>query len=369
MDLQKISKNLLKNEWLQLEVELSHFLENPSEEIQDFILENIQQIFFDKNSKISLIYFFSYGKYFASLGKVYIAQKLLEIYFDKIYELKKIQEFQIKFEEVKEMGLVTKKLQQKRDSALQVLGNKESYKFATENQLVLENLHERYWGNERDWLKDQIIISKLENAQELKRSIYYLKKYGREESVIEKIKSTFPEIFKKEKEKNLDDKTNSKYNLNYDDLAIELLKNPVDHKLEETQVINYLKINLESEEEIKEKIVAFKFLGMNRVVSFLAEELIKKEQDEKSLINYECMRIDAELELGNFHKARDLAVEVLNTRSLLKTEEALVWYCLGESYYSLKDFKNAKNCYKKVSKDFPNYRLLKERLKEVEKNK
>jgi len=365
-----LSKILIDEDWKELEKELDEFLKNPHEEILEFLTENFSKIFLKNKSGLSLSYFYSFGTYYLSIGKIQYSQNLLDVYFQNLYEQKRIPSFKKSFHEIKSLGLVSKKIIAMEKSIDHVLGNKTAHAEALKYNSILENYHEKYWGNEKKWLEEKILVSKLSTTSELEKVLYYLKKYGSNEQIIEKIKNVFPLEFKSKNTSESKSKNNEfSYKLNYDEIALEFLKNPEGSKLEETKIINYLKVNFDEELELDEKIVAFKFLGMNRVVSYISGELVKRSTGEKEKINLEILRIEAELELGNFHHARDYAQDVLSSTALLKSEEILVWYCLGESYHGIKDFKNAKKYFDKVNLASPGYRLVKTRLEEIEKNK
>lgn len=163
---------------------------------------------------------------------------------------------------------------------------------------------------------------------------------------------------------------NENLNLNYDQVAMDLLSGAIEPSMEEQRrVINSLKFIPQEELTAKgqDMIVAFELLGMEQVVLTLCESVMKVQTDVKQRASTYYVWSQALFNTNDFYKAIDLIDEVLQSEPLYGEERLAFLYLKAEACLKLNKLKMAKDLYSSIKKQNANYRLVGERLKQLEK--
>ena len=170
----------------------------------------------------------------------------------------------------------------------------------------------------------------------------------------------------------LEEFKNEKLNVDYDQLAYELLSGAIDPSLkEQDKVISSLKFLSDSELESKglEMILAFEFLGMEKVVLVLCQRLLPLLSETKKRASCYFVWAQNLVSRGEYYKALDLIEEILNTEPIYGDELLAFVYLRAESYFNLNKFRLAHEIYLGIKKIKTNYRLTRERIAIIEANK
>lgn len=164
-------------------------------------------------------------------------------------------------------------------------------------------------------------------------------------------------------------KNTEKLNLDYDQIAMDLLSGAIEPNHEEQRrVISSLKYISKDEllEKGQEMIVAFELLGMEQVVHSLCESMIVILTDVKARASTFYVWAQALMNSENYYKAIDLIDNVLDSEPLYGEELLAFYYLKAEALLKLKKTKMAKELYLIIKEQKPHYRLTEERLKSIE---
>lgn len=167
-----------------------------------------------------------------------------------------------------------------------------------------------------------------------------------------------------------DAEVSKKLNFDYDQVAMDLLSGSIEPSFEEQRrVINSLKFITEEElfSKGQEMIVAFELLGMEQVVLVLCERMLKNLSDVKQRARTYYVWVQALFNLAEYHKVIDLIDDILLVEPVYGDERLAFLYIKAEACFKLNKTKLAKEIYATIHKQKPNYRLLGERLRSLEK--
>jgi tetratricopeptide (TPR) repeat protein len=152
-------------------------------------------------------------------------------------------------------------------------------------------------------------------------------------------------------------------------MALELLsgiKEP--NNEEQRRVINSLKFI--SDQELTSKgqdlIVAFELLGMEQVVYELCQKMLELQIDIKDRVITFYVWAQALSNNGDFYKTIDLIDDIFQKEPLNAEEGIAFKYLKAEACLKIKRLKMAKELYLEIKKINPHYRLVGERLVEIE---
>lgn len=241
---------------------------------------------------------------------------------------------------------------------------------------------QQYLVSDKEWAIDQwklcyefvllnsfdkeIFLILLEKASELEKKLS-------EEKFIELFKSKKIKVPRTTIKKEVNEKfKDEELSVDYDLMAMNLLSGAIGPSDEEQKrVINSLKFISEEELQSKgpEMIVAFELLGMEQVVILLCEKIITQLSDVKQRAGIYYVWTQALSNNGDFYKSLDLIEDVIAGEPLFGEECLAFLYLKAEIYLKLKKLNKAKELYLEIKKQNPYYRLVKERLKEIEKIK
>jgi tetratricopeptide (TPR) repeat protein len=159
------------------------------------------------------------------------------------------------------------------------------------------------------------------------------------------------------------------YKIDYDVLALEVLSGESAPTSEaQRKVIFSLKDMTEAELLAKggDMLVAFSLLGMELVVINLGEKLINITDDvkQRASIHYTCAV--AMYENQQFHKVIDIVNDIIDIEPLLTEEVMAFEYLKAEALFKLNRVKEARAIFTKIKKWNPHFRLVRQRLTEIE---
>ena len=160
--------------------------------------------------------------------------------------------------------------------------------------------------------------------------------------------------------------------VDYDQLAMDVISGEKKPSIAEQRRI-LISIQELNEQELKEKgkdmIIAFGLLGMEMVVIRLCERLIPLILEVNQRASIQFMLAQSYFESHEYHKVCDLIDDTFESEPLLQDESIAFKYLKAESLMKLKKYKMAKEIYIFIKKNSPRYRLVGERLRELEEFK
>jgi tetratricopeptide (TPR) repeat protein len=305
--------------------------------------------------------------------------------------LKRLPQIKLLIESLREAGLLKKNTSEYSKQLAVLKGIKSN--IAKEDMVYFELMeaHAEYWKEfpeflkqfillENDWMIDQwklcyefillnhfdkdIFIQLLEKSVELKNEKYEKKFVELFDRMNIQRRKTIP--FKAKN--NLIHDREKSY-VDYDLLSFNILSGETQPTAEEQKrVLNSLKFI--SPEELREKghdmIIAFELLGMEQVVLYLCEQVVKIQKEIKQIASTYFVWAQALNSNGDYMKAIDLVDDVLQGQPFNDEERAALVYLKAEAYFKLKKMQQAKKCYLEIKKNYPHYRLVNERLRAIE---
>jgi hypothetical protein len=123
------------------------------------------------------------------------------------------------------------------------------------------------------------------------------------------------------------------------------------------------------QENFENMIVGLNLLDLSKVAKDVIERVDKKRLSEEEQINLEYLNLETLFKLEDFFHIRDLVEDAINNLPIKGEELNSFLYLKAESYYYLGKFKEAYWSYLEIKKLNSNYRLVNQRLKELEKYK
>lgn len=158
----------------------------------------------------------------------------------------------------------------------------------------------------------------------------------------------------------------------YDQIAMDVMSGIMEPSLTEQKKVLLSVADMTDEELLtkgKDMIVAFGLLGMDKVVVSLSERMIPLLKNIKDRASIQFMLAQSLFNSGDFYKVSDLVDDVMISEPLLQDEAMAFFYLKAESLLGLKKYKAAKDIFLQVKKYNPNYRMVSERLRNLEEIK
>ncbi|MFA6237346.1 MAG: hypothetical protein WC635_08485 [Bacteriovorax sp.] len=326
------------------------------------------------------------------VGKLSLANNYAKKFLAYLIEHKRIPQIKIFIESVNEAGLLKNNSKEYFKLSEILLGKKIKVLSADLKHLELFLDHPEHWKQSSEFLKQYLLIEEEWDLNLWKYCYEFILLYHFDKEIfrmlLEKSRESKNKAFEKKLLSLLDSKKikvsryqpaetkdhvskPEKLNIDYDQIAMELLSGAKEPSFEEQRrVINSLKYI--SEEELfskgQEMIVAFELLGMEQVVLSLCERMISGLSDVKQRASTFYVWVQALFNTGDFYKAIDLADEVLLDEPLYGDERLAFQYVKAEACLKVNKIKMAKELYLSIKKQNPHYRLVGERLKSLEAN-
>ncbi len=324
------------------------------------------------------------------LGKLSQATLYAKKFAQYLIDHKRIPHLKIFIKSLSEAGLLKKNIPDYLAIQEILLGKIKNVTQKELNHFEYFSHHPEHWKKTSAFLKQYLLMDEDWNIEQWTLSYEYilLNQFDKDifkiiltkarESKNKSVEKKLVELFHsknikiesfKSNEKNAAKASIEKLNIDYDQLAMEVLsgsKNPDSE--EQRRVLNSLKFISESEllSKGQDMVIAFELLGMEQVVLALCEKIIKIQGDIKKRASTYFMWVQALSNIEEFYQAIDLINEVLDKEPLLNEERMAFLYLKAEAFLKLKNMKAAKVLYLEIKKQNPHYRLVGERLKTIE---
>lgn len=214
-----------------------------------------------------------------------------------------------------------------------------------------------------------------ESEEELiERNISFLKTMGRDEDVskeLRKLKKINPH------HKLLNEKISKDSTADSEGIFQDLMKevslftsnkaDDVDEKLFDTMAnfydYEYIQDNYE------DMIIGLQLLNLPNVALAISEKVERVVLDEEAIINLEYLKLEILMTLSEYYKVRDMADDMLRKYPVKGDELLSLLYIRAEAYMKNEQFAKAYDSFKEVYSIDDSYRLVGQRLKELEKYK
>lgn len=377
-----------EKQWTLILRELDHSLSRTlnSEEMDSVIwaFESIDKFFREKNAQK---YYFEMWKIAFNSGKIKLAKNYAEFILDYLIEYKRVPAIKKLIAELTVAGLVKKSIKFK--SANAILGMNDDYSLEYSSLFdshpeMLKKFKQplRNFLLEGDWCINhwRLAYEYIIKFHYDKEIFYLLAEKAREKKKVNHEKNFLKYLVSKKVDiKEFDKKKKSKprvqeseLNMDYDQLAMDLISGSIEPSIAEQKRI-LISINnlsdLEIVEKSKDMIIAFGLLGMDKVVMELCARAIPLMPDVKSRTSILFMKAQAMFNSSDYYKVVDLVDDMFENEPLLPDEMNDFDYLKAESLLKLKKYKNAEVIFMKIKKYNPQYRLVGVRLKYLEEIK
>lgn len=321
-------------------------------------------------------------------GKIRLAKKYVEVLLNNLIEYKRVPALKKLMTELAEVKFITT---HKKFLMLETILGKRG-QFSLEDSSGFEH-HPEMWKNSKDILRTFLLEETEWTLEHWKLTYEYILKFYYDKELFlllaekshklkkEKHSEVFL-AFLREKKVNLKsfevkapEKTtadNSSLNVDYDQLAMDVISGVKEPSITEQKRILVSIQNLDDAELLdkgKDMIVAFGLLGMDKVVVRLCERVIPLVKEVKLRAGIQFMLAQALFNNNEFYKVTDLIDDTFETEPLLPDEVLAFSYLKAESLLKLKKYKVAKELFVSIKKHNPHYRLVGERLRELEDTK
>lgn len=322
-------------------------------------------------------------------GKIKLAKKYVEALLDYLIEYKRVPALKKLMMELSEAGFI--KVHKKFPMLETILGRKGH--FSLEDSSGFEH-HPEMWKNSKNILKNYLLedqewtLSHWRLAYEYVLKFYYdkelflllaekarkLKKDSHSENIMVFLRGKKVDLksFEVKSPERLSANKNDSLHVDYDQLAMDVISGVKEPSITEQKRILVSIQNLDDAELLdkgKDMIVAFGLLGMDKVVVRLCERVIPLIKEVKLRAGIQFMLAQALFNNNEFYKVCDLIDDTFETEPLLPDEVLAFNYLKAESLFKLKKYKLAKELFVAIKKHNPHYRLVGERLRELEEFK
>lgn len=351
------------------------------------LFESIDEDIRDKDASK---FYFQLWKVALDAGKLSLANSYAKKALNKLVELKRIPQIKTFIKTLNDSGLFKKKNEEYKVIEEILLGKRNNISDSDLKYLDLFLTHPEHWKESREFLKQYLLLDE-DWDQEMWKLCYefiLINHFDKDIFILLLNKSrnfknksyekNFTSLLKNKNIRIIEPKTEAvseksktieKLNVDYDQIAMDLLSGAKEPSHEEQRrVINSLKFITDEELSTRgqEMIMAFELLGMEEVVLLLCERIIKTLSDVKLRASTYFVWAQALMNSEEHYKAIDLIDEVLETEPLYGDEILAFYYLKAEACLKLRKFKLAKELYMFVKKQNPHYRLVRERLRTIE---
>ncbi len=350
------------------------------------IFESIDQDFREEHAQK---YYFEMWKVAFSAGKLKLAKSYAEFVLDYLIELKRVPAIKKMISDLSEIGLM--KSHKKFQNVDIILGKKGT--ISLEDSDCFES-HPEMWKDSKNALRQYLSMNTEWTIENWKLAYEYVLKFYYDKELFLLLAEKSAEMKKTEHKKkfvtflngkkvnieSLEDKKtsstsqkkDSSLNIDYDQLAMDVMSGAIEPSITEQKKI-LISIQELSDEELlskgKDMIVAFGLLGMDKVVVKLCEKVIPMITAVDQRAGIQFMLAQSLYNNGEFHKVIDIVDDTFGEEPLLPEEMLAFNYLKAESYFKLKKYKAAKELFLGIKKFNPHYRLVGERLRNIEEIK
>lgn len=354
------------------------------------IFESIDKVFREENAQR---YYFEMWKVAFEVGKLKLAKSYAEFVLEYLIELKRIPALKKMISELSSTGLL--KSHKKFYTLDIILGKKSS--------VILENTnsvssHPEMWKDSKNFLREYLLMNSEWKLDDWKLAYEYVLKFYYDKDLFLRIAEKaqdrqrntsddryikFFVSFLKSKKVNIESLevkktiTETPYKkaelfVDYDQLAMDVMSGAIEPSVTEQKKI-LISIQELSEHDLmkkgKDMIVAFGLLGMDKVVVKLCEKIIPLMNEVNERAGIQFMMAQSLFNNGDYHKAIDVVDDIFGEEPLLPDEMLAFNYLKADCWLKLKKYKAAKDLFLSIKKHNPHYRMVGERLRNIEEIK
>ena len=390
LEIEQLHRLIDEKKWAsvlhELDLKISERENSEQDESIIWIFENLDSDYRDQHAQ--KFYFVMWKIAFKS-GKIKLAKKYVENLLDYLIEFKRVPALKKLIAELSHAGLLNK--HKKFEMVDVILGKKRNFLFESSDYFEhhpelwksSKNILKNYLLEDTDWSLEHwklayeyvlkfyydkdIFIALATKAQRLKKDthLHNILKFLREKKVnLKAFESPLSNNIPATKQDNL--------NVDYDQLAMDVMSGVKEPSITEQKRILVSIQNLSDEELLdkgKDMIVAFGLLGMDKVVVRLCERVIPLVKEVKQRAGMQFMLAQALFNNNEFHRVCDLVDDTFETEPLLTEEMVAFSYLKAECLLKLKKYKAARELFLSIKKYNPQYRLVGERLRDLEEHK
>ena len=297
-------------------------------------------------------------------GKIKIANDLAETILQYLLEYKRIAAIKVFIKQIETLGFPLKKIKKYELEVSELVGERTG---------SLKNLewHIEHFKTSQEVLRTFILEQEEWTKKEITLCYEYILRFGYDQEIfkyldeiknkskIDKIDQTEEEVLK------------NPLKLNYEQIAYDIISGKKSaEELEQSKIIAYFKLHNfnENKEQLKEMVMAFYFLGMNDVVTFLCEKILPSFEDTKERASLAYILIESMLNKNEYLKALQYTENFLGIEPLIGEEKIALEYLRAETCYLLERKQEALKHFKILAKKSPHYRLVNQRLRALESN-
>ena len=389
MDIEQLHRLVGEKKWTlvlhELDLKISERTSSDDNESIIWIFENLDDEYRDEYAK--RFYSVMWKIAFES-GKIKLAKKYVDVHLNNLIEYKRVPALKKLMTELSAVGLLN--THKKFPMIQTILGKKGQ--FSLEDSDSFEH-HPEMWKNSKNILKNYLLEESEWKLEHWKLAYEYVLKFYYDKDLflllaersrnLKKDKHT-ENILAFLREKKVDLKSfevksspksvasKNELHVDYDQLAMDVISGVKEPSITEQKRILVSIQNLDDVELLdkgKDMIVAFGLLGMDKVVVRLCERVIPLIKEVKLRAGIQFMLAQALFNNNEFYKVCDLIDDTFETEPLLPDEVLAFNYLKAESLLKLKKYKVAKDLFVSIKKHNPHYRLVGERLKELEELK
>jgi hypothetical protein len=369
-----------------LDLKISERRSSEDNESIIWIFENLDAEFRDDHAQI---FYSKMWKVAFESGKIKLAKKYVEVLLNNLIEYKRVPALKKLIQELSEAGLLTT---HKKFKMVQTILGKKGH-FSLEDSSGFEH-HPEMWKSSKNILKNYLLeesewtLIHWKLAYEYILKFYYnkdlflviaeksrkLKKDKHSENILAFLRDQKVDLKSFEAKDIVSSitKKNNSLHVDYDQLAMDVISGVKEPSITEQKRI-LVSIQILDDAELldkgKDMIVAFGLLGMDKVVVRLCERVIPLVKEVKLRAGIQFMLGQALFNNNEFHKVCDLIDDTFETEPLLPDEVLAFNYLKAESLFKLKKYKIAKELFASIKTHNPHYRLVRERLTELEEIK
>lgn len=297
-------------------------------------------------------------------GKVRDAQNYADEALHVLFELKKIPAIAQFITQIKNLGYPAKKLKHY-EVWLTELQGKQSKNL---NQL---EWHVDHFKSSKEFLKSYLLDEDEWGKDHYALCYEFILRFGHDTEIFERLENLKNTSDEDSCVTPKTEKSGSKLNFNYEQLAYELISGKRSTEdLEQGKIIAGLKLHdfEKMKKEGFEMATAFRFLGMDEVVLFLCEKLIPLHDDVKSRAGLTFLNIESLMNLEKNYQALHTVDTFLKTEPVYGDEKLALLYLRAEICFLLGKNEESIKHFQEVQKINPHYRLVNQRLKSLEAN-
>lgn len=385
MDIEQIHRAVDEKKWTLVLRELDLLISENNSDLDESIIWIFENLDSEYRALHAQRFYFEMWKVAFRSGKIKLARSYVETLLDHLIELKRVPALKKLVAELQSAGLLN---HHKKFQMIDVILGKKS-KFSLEDFDGFEN-HPEMWKNSKNTLKSFLLEESDWSNDHWKLAYEYVLKFYYDKEIFialaeksrAKKKADHTEnilSYLRSKKVNLKSfevkptqaasKADESLNVDYDQLAMEVISGVKEPSITEQKRILVSIDNLDDVELMdkgKDMIVAFGLLGMDKVVIRLCERVVPLLKEVKARAGVQFMLAQALYNNGEFHKVCDLVDDTFESEPLLDDEVLAFTYIKAESLMKLKKNKAARELFLSIKKYNPHYRLVGERLRDLE---